>query len=244
VKVVDPKPMLWDAAAALEPVKNDIVVVGAAAVDVALHGRPAAITPTRDVDVVVDKDNVERIVSRLEEAELRPSEIDYEAGFTWVRDDLKVQLIRGFHPFPKGASRGLPQNDVADAARMVAHREEVSFAGDPERARLWVATPACLLALKQRAFGRTRASTDEIVKRDYYDAFLLIAQIPDELLAAYGIANGHVRERVRKAVSVLAADGTEVRLAGEEMVELRDAGNQRDAEAEIRLAAQSFAENL
>jgi hypothetical protein len=245
VRTVEPSALLRDAAEVLGDVKNDVVIVGAAAIEVALHGVPASITPTRDVDLVVAAHDVDRVVQQLEAAELIPSELDYERGFTWVRDELKVQLIRGFHPFPPGRSAGLPVNPTADAARHAAHREEVAFAAEPETPRLWVATPACLVALKQNAFGRTRPPDHEVVRRDFHDVYLLVDQVPDRVLAAYGIADGGVRQGVREAVAVLCDErGDPLRLAAREMVGLGEARNQRDAEAEILLSMRAFGERL
>jgi hypothetical protein len=245
VKVVDPSDLLREAAEALTGVRDEVVVVGAAAIEVALHGAPAAITPTRDVDLVVDVSDVEKVVKQLEAAKLTPSELDCEQGFTWVRDDLEVQLIRGFHPFPRGRSTALPVNPMADAARSGVHREEVAFAVDPEVARLWVANSACLVALKQNAFGRTRPPGDEVVRRDFHDVYLLIDQVPDQVLASYGVADGGVRQGVREAVALLCdAQGDPLRLAAAEMVELGEARNQRDAETEILLAMRAFEKRL
>jgi hypothetical protein len=245
VKVVEPSDLLRDAARALRAVQNDVVVVGAAAIEVALHGVPAAITPTRDVDVVVDTVDVDTVVRQLEAARLVPSELDYEKGFTWVRDDLKVQLIRGFHPFPQGASTGLPVNPAADVARRIAHREEVAFVERPETAWLWVATAACLIALKLNAFGRTKPPDNEVVRRDFHDVYLLVDHVPDQVLASYRAADGGVRLAVRDAVWRLCDErGDPLRLAAEEMVRLGEARNQRDAEAEILLAMRALAGEL
>lgn len=245
MKVVDPSDLLREAAEALAGVRDDVVIVGAVAIEVALHGAPAAITPTRDVDLVVDAPNVEKVVKQLEAARLTPSELDFEKGFTWVRDDLKVQLIRGFHPFPQGRSAGLPVNPAADAARSSAHREEVAFAAEPKVARLWVANAACLVALKRNAFGRTRPPDNEVVRRDFHDVYLLVDQVPDQVLASYGVADGGVRQGVREAVALLCdARGDPLQLAAAEMVGLGEARNQRDAETEILLSMRAFDERL
>ncbi|HET7484860.1 MAG TPA: hypothetical protein VFJ64_05720 [Solirubrobacterales bacterium] len=245
MKVVDPSPLLREAAEVLREVRNEVVVVGATAVEVALHGVPAAINPTRDVDLVVHTDDVDDVVRRLEAADLAPSVLDHERGFTWVRNDLKVQLIRGFHPFARGASASLPSNPTADTARSDGHREQVAFVSDPLDGQLWVATAACLIALKQSAFGRTRALDDEVIKRDFHDVYLLLDHVPDEVFRSYGAADGHVRKRVRRATELLAdRDGEPVRFAAEEMVKLGEAPNQRDAEAEILIAARAFSERL
>lgn len=245
MKVVEPSELLREAAEALAAVKEDVVLVGAAAIEVALHGVQGTITPTRDVDLVVDAPDVEKVVKQLEAARLAPSKLDFERGFTWVRDDLKVQLMRGFHPFPQGRSTGLPVNPVADAARQVAHREEVAFAAGPEVAQLWVATAACLIALKRNAFGRLRPPENQVVRRDFHDVYLLVDQVPDQVLASYGIADGGVRQGVREATSLLCeAQSDPLRLAAAEMVDLGEARNQRDAEAEILAGMRAFDKRL
>jgi hypothetical protein len=108
VKVLSPTPLIRDAAAVLEPVREDLVVIGAVAVQVALSGRDVALTPTRDVDAGVANEAVERVVAHLERQGMRRSEEAHERSFTWIKDELKIQLLRKFEPFPKGASRGLP----------------------------------------------------------------------------------------------------------------------------------------
>lgn len=245
MKIIEPTALLREAAAVLAGVKDDVVVVGAAAVEVALHGAPAAITPTRDVDAVVGVDDVDTVVEHLEAAKLKPSQEDHERGFTWIRDDLKVQLIRGFHPFAHGASANLPVNPIADAARSPAHREEVAFAGHGLRRRLWVASPACLVALKHNAFGRTKPPGNEVVRRDFHDVYLLVEHAADQVLASYEVADGGVRRGVREAVALFFDEhGDPLRLAGEEMVRLGEAGSQRDAEAEIRISMREIAARL
>lgn len=245
MRVINPSGLLRDAAGVLAEVKDDVVLVGAAAVEPALDGVPAAITPTRDVDAVVSAIDVDAVVKQLEAARLEPSPLEYEKGFTWVRDDLKVQLIRGFHPFPRGGSVGLPVNPVVESARHGPHRERVSFAARPDVPRLWVVSAACLVALKRHAFGRTRPPDGEVVRRDFHDVYLLVDNVPDQVLASYGIADGGVRQGVRGAVALLCdEDGDPLRLAAEEMVSLEEADNQRDAEAEIRLSMREFAERL
>ncbi len=243
MKIVEPSALLREAAEALRPIRDDVVVVGAMAVDVALQGKEAAVAQTRDVDLVVGAEDVNDVVGHLERADLRPSTIEHEKGFTWVRDDLKVQLIQGFHPFPKGAARGLPANPAMATAGKLPHREKIAFVESPKQAELWVATPACVVALKQHAFGRSRHD-GKVVQRDYYDAFLLLEYASEEVLDTYNAADAAVKERVRLAVATLAVEGDEIQLAGREMVELGAAENQRDAEAEILLGARAFGERL
>jgi hypothetical protein len=112
VKVITPDALLREAAEVLAPVQDDIVVIGASAVRVALHGRDVVITPTRDVDAGTSVEAVDRVVGQLETAGLTRSTKPHERAFTWVRGTLKVQLIRPFHPFAKGAAARLPVNNT------------------------------------------------------------------------------------------------------------------------------------
>lgn len=48
MKVVAPTHLLREAAAILEPVRDDVVVIGALAVQIALDGHDVALTPTMD----------------------------------------------------------------------------------------------------------------------------------------------------------------------------------------------------
>ena len=176
LKVVTPTTLLAEAADVLAPFREAVVVVGAAALEVALaDAQSVAITPTRDVDVVVPTDRAADIVAHLEAADLRRSPVPHERQFTWVRGDLKVQLVRSFHPFPKPPARGLPTNVAFGMASKAAHQLPVAFADDPAVLRLVCANAACLLALKQAAFGRTRPDNDTPVERDYHDAYLLVS---------------------------------------------------------------------
>jgi hypothetical protein len=70
VKVVAPTQLLAEAADVLASVRDDVVVVGAAALEVALADAVVeAITPTRDVDVVVPTERAaEVVVSRVKES--------------------------------------------------------------------------------------------------------------------------------------------------------------------------------
>ncbi len=77
----------------------------------------------------------------------------HEHAFTWVKDDLKIQLLRPFHPFPKGVANGLPTNNLV--SELAERRRLVAFNETPDRGRFWVATPAALIGLKEAAFGRT-----------------------------------------------------------------------------------------
>lgn len=135
----------------LGPFREHMVVVGAAAREVALADVVSiAITPTRDVDVVVPVDRAREIVVHLEAIGLRRSDVPHERPFTWVRGDLKVQLVRTFHPFPKPPASSLPSNPAFGMAAERANQVIVAFADDPHAARLVCANAACLLASNRR----------------------------------------------------------------------------------------------
>lgn len=111
MKVVSPTRLLAEAADVLGPIRDYAVVIGATALEVALSdARSAVITPTRDVDVVVPADRAREVVDHLEASGLRRSDVAHERAFTWVRGELKVQLVRSFHPFPKPPATSLPSN--------------------------------------------------------------------------------------------------------------------------------------
>jgi hypothetical protein len=50
---------MGEAAEVLAPVRDDVVVIGAVAVQAALDGHAVALTPTRDVDGAVKTDRVD-----------------------------------------------------------------------------------------------------------------------------------------------------------------------------------------
>jgi hypothetical protein len=112
VRVVAPTELLREAAEVLGPVRDDAVVIGAVAIQIALEGHDLPLTPTGDVDAGTSVDRAAGIVSHLEAHGLRRSEDEHERGFTWVRGDFKVQLVRPFHPFPKPPADGLPVNTL------------------------------------------------------------------------------------------------------------------------------------
>jgi hypothetical protein len=85
VKVVAPSRLLAEAADVLAAVRDDVLVIGAAALEVALPSASSVvITPTRDVDVVVPVERAAEIVSHLEAADTHRSEVEHERAFTWV----------------------------------------------------------------------------------------------------------------------------------------------------------------
>lgn len=101
VRVVTATPLLLEAAEVLAGIRDDVVVIGAVAVQLALADRQVVLTPTRDVDAGVATDAAERVIAHLGDRGLRPSDLAHERSFTWVKDELKVQLLRPLHPFPK-----------------------------------------------------------------------------------------------------------------------------------------------
>lgn len=245
MKAVVATRLLAEAAEVLGPVKDSVVVVGAAALEVALaDSAGVVITPTRDVDVVVPVDRAKEVVTHLESAELKRSDEPHERAFTWVRGDLKVQLVRTFHPFPKPPARGLPANPVFGMAAQTAHQTVVAFADTPDEPRLRCANAACLLALKQAAFGRTRPPSGAAVERDYHDAYLLIAAAADAVAAEFATAQPEVRRRGSEAIALLAAGGKQTEAAGRQIVRLQMAPSQRLAEAEVRRAARLMQRRL
>ncbi|MEW6583530.1 MAG: hypothetical protein AB1416_12310 [Actinomycetota bacterium] len=229
-----------DAAEVLDPVRADVVVIGAVAVQVALDGRGVALTPTRDVDAGVPTEAVDRVVACLEGRGLRRSDVAHERSFTWVREDLKVQLLRPFHPFPRGAARGLPvQNLVGE---LDGFRRAVVFDGSPTRERFQIASPAALVALKGQAFGRMRAS-GEIVERDFSDAALLLDRLGEEIAAEVEVPSP-MQARVRRAAQTLLADEAAIGAASRELVRAGQEESRRAAEAMARRGAERFLRRL
>lgn len=241
MKVVRPTPLLEAAADALGPVRDDVVVIGATAIEVALMPYDVAITPTRDIDVVVPTEEAAAVVQALERSGLEPSREGGEPG-TWVRGDLKVQLVRSFHPFAKPPATALPDNPAFGMAGPLPHRVEVAFSDDPEQSRLWSANAACLVALKEAAFGRTRDGA--VAERDFHDVYLLVAHAREDLVAEVARAEYEVRARVRRALDRLASGGEETAAAARQSVRLGEAATQREAEAAIRRAATRAARDL
>lgn len=150
---------------------------------------------------------------------------------------------------PEGAARkDLPP--VSEAAgegaagqpclRQVAnptHQITIAFSAAPDEPRLHCANTACLLALKQAAFGHTRPPDNLAVERDYHDAYLLISAIPDALRVDFAQAERDVRTRAIDATEQLAAGEEATVAAARQMVRLRVARSQRSAEATVKRAA-------
>lgn len=234
---------MTEAADVLEPVVDDVVVFGAVAVEVALSETAVTITPTRDVDLLVANESVEAVVAHLETAQLRPSELAHERSFTWVRGDLKVQLVRPYHPQPPPALRGLPEQTGATMGQRAEHQTTVAFVEQPARRRLVVASSATVAALKQKAFGRTRFGDDRIVQRDFHDVHLLVREVPDLLLEDYARARYDVRVGLELAVDALADDPRAADHAGREAASLVG-GSVASARADVRRTATRFRRRL
>ena len=240
MKVVAPTHLLREAAEVLEPVREDVVVIGALAVQIALDGHDVALTPTRDVDAGIPIEKVERIVAHLESEGMQRSDQPHERGFTWVKGDVKVQLIRAFHPFPKGAASSLPVNNMV--SELNEHKWLIALEDDPTRGCIWAARPAALIGLKEQAFGRTRP-TGETVDRDFSDVLLLIdrlgGQIAEELTAA-----PRMRGRVQRAAETLSTDRDAAVAAARELVATGQAESRMSAEATITRATRSILREL
>lgn len=244
MKVVEPSSVVIEAADALASFRDDVVVVGAIAIEVMLAEREVVITPTRDVDVVVPTSGVDEVVRALEEADFKPSDVPHEAAFTWVRRDLKVQLVRSFHPFATGRARRLPQNPVFAMPADPAHRDEIAFADQPTQPRMWCANPLCLLALKQAAFGRRRPTEQTVVQRDYHDAYLLLRNLDDELVMNFSTAAYEVRARALDAIEQLAGGGDATLAAADQMLAVGESDRRREAERAVTRAASRMRRRL
>jgi hypothetical protein len=57
------------------------------------------------------------------------------------------------------------------------HQVAVAFSTEPSELKLYCANAACLVALKQAAFGRTRPADNLPVERDYHDVYLLVSTV-------------------------------------------------------------------
>lgn len=235
MKLVRPSELMREAAAVLEPVRDDVVIIGAVAIQVALDGQDVALTPTRDIDAGVDSTAVDRVVGQLEASGLTPSDIPHERSFTWVKSELKVQLLRPFHPFPKGSAKGLPVNNVLP--ELDRHRVAVAFDETPDILRFWAASAAALVGLKEAAFGRTRPG-GEPVDRDFSDAAMLLERLIDEITEELPDPSPMRGRAVRAAQRLLTDEASEA--AARELVKTGEQDTQRGAELAVRRAAQAF----
>ena len=258
LKVVEPTPLVAEAADVLSSLKDDVVVIGAAALQIVLADPRAGssdaavastrdvdlvvVTPTRDVDLVIEAGTASHVIDELEAAGLKRSEEAHERPFTWVRDDLKVQLLRPFHPFPGADAASLPSNSALSLVSKDEHRMGVAFADEPSEIRLTAVTSAALIALKHAAFGRQRHD-GEPVERDYHDVALIALYRADDLEHAYNTALYEVRSRVDRALALLSAGGKETQAAARQHVAI-NGGSARDRANEIARAATFLARRL
>ena len=235
MKVVHPSALMREAAAVLEPVRDDVVIVGAVAVQVALDGHDIALTPTRDIDAGVKTAAVHRVVSQLEASGLTPSDVPHERSFTWVKGELKVQLLRPFDPFPKGSAKALPVSNILP--ELDRHRVAVAFDDTPDTPRFWAASAAALIGLKEAAFGRTRPG-GEPVDRDFSDVATLFERLIDEITEELCDPSPMRGRAVRAAERLLTDEASEA--AKRELVKTGEHDTQRGAELAVRRAAQTL----
>ena len=145
MKVLRPSQLMRDAADVLAPVYDSVVVIGATAIEAALAGHDARSTATTDVDCAVEPDAAERVIDRLESEGLVRSELPQEAAFTWVREGLKVQLIRP--PTRTASPRVQRLVDNTYLSLATRYRDSIAFVESPDVMRLWAARASALVAL-------------------------------------------------------------------------------------------------
>jgi hypothetical protein len=245
VKVVHPTELMREAATVLEPVRDDVVIIGAVAVQIALGGHDTtlsatrdidiALTPTRDVDVGVKTAAVDRVVGHLEDSGLIRSDIADERSFTWVRGELKVQLLRPFDPFPQGPAKGLPVSNIIP--ELDRYRVAVAFDDTPDILRFWAASAVALIGLKEAAFGRIGPG-GEPVDRDFSDVTMLFEQLMDEITEQLDGPSQMRRRAVRAAERLQTDEACEA--AARELVKTGEQDTKRGAELAVRRAAQTF----
>lgn len=201
MRVVDPTELLRAAADALEQVMDDVVVIGAAAVQVMLQGSESVVAPTRDVDTGVgDVASGERVIGHLEgRLGMKRSVVPHESAFTWVKGELKLQVVRPIRPLVAPPVAGLPTNQMIGEA--IEFRVPVAFVGEPSRQRMWMAGPAALVGLKEIAFGRTRPD-GALVERDYSDVVLLLDHCLPEIVNTCRVPSVMARRVVRAATRI------------------------------------------
>lgn len=234
---------MTEAALVLAPLVGDVVVFGAVAVEVALSEAAVSITPTRDIDLVVATERADAVVARLEAADLRRSDLPHEEGFTWVKGDLKVQLVRSFHPHPAPVARRLPSQPKASMGQHEAHQTPVAFRDDPSQLRFVAVSAACVIALKREAFGRRRYGEEHTVQRDFHDVYLLLREAAELVLEDYDRAGYDVRTGLELAVGALADDAEAAEHAAREAADI-GGGSVATARADVRRTATRFRRRL
>jgi hypothetical protein len=242
VRVIAPNSLLREAAAILTPVCSEVVVVGALAVQVVLDGHDALLAPTGDIDVAISIESTKAVVDHLEREGLRPSDLIYERGFTWVKGEVKVQLMAPFNPIARRRppAKGLPVNHLV--AELEGHRWLVAFKEDPTRGLFYSVRPAALVALKESAFGRERADGQK-VDRDFSDVALLLEKLGDQIISEVA-APSQMRWRVLRAATMLTGDEESRAAATRELVATGQEESHRSAEAMVTRAARDVVRAL
>jgi hypothetical protein len=238
--VVAPSRLARDAAEVLGPVRDQVVVIGALAVEVALEGHDVLLTPSGDIDAGTDTADAAEVISHLEAAGLRRSSEPHERAFTWTKDDVKVQLIRPFHPFPKPPVAGLPENNLV--GELEGRRWLVAFEDAPQLGRFWAARPAILVALKENAFGRTRPS-GEPVDRDFSDVALLFEFEADRIVSE-AAGDAFMRSCAIRAAETLLEDQQAREAAARELVSSGQEENTGRAMAAVVRSAREIVARL
>jgi hypothetical protein len=118
VKVITPTRLVAEAADVLGEFRGSVVVVGAAAIEVALSGAGVAITPTRDVDVVVQMADAEAIVMALEADGMQRSDVPHG-------DDVVREWRAAGHEVQQRARTAIPALAAGGQATMAAGGEMV-----------------------------------------------------------------------------------------------------------------------
>jgi hypothetical protein len=230
-----------EAADVLHGVSGEVVVIGAVALEAALSGSDARSAATTDLDGAVTIGSAAAVISHLEQAGLKPSDEPHERGFTWVRDGLKIQLIRPAARAIRPPVSGLVSNTQFSVAEN--YRENIAFTEKPDEPRLVVARPAAVLALKCHAFGRTKPDGG-VVERDYHDAFLLIAHVGEEIAAEYNATDdGQLRSLIRKAVQDLQSPAARQAVRNQ-LLQLEPDVSPREADLRLTRAIRSFERRL
>lgn len=240
MRVIAPSRLARDAAEVLAPVRDQVVVIGALAVEIALAGHEVLLTPSGDIDAGTAAADAAEVVAHLEAAGLRASEEPHERGFTWTKDGVKVQLIRPFHPFPPPPAETLPANNLVGELR--TRRWLVAFDDSPEQGRFWAARPGILVALKESAFGRTRPS-GEPVNRDFSDVALLFEFEADRIVGE-AAGDSHMRDCAIRAARRLIDDPGACEAAARELVASGQEENAQKATAAVLRAAREVVAQL
>jgi hypothetical protein len=222
-----------EAADVLAGVSDRLVVIGAVALEAALAGKDARSAATTDIDCAVEIRSAALVIAHLEQKGMRPSDVPHEKGFTWVRDGLRVQLLRPPAPVRSPpVSRLVINTNLSLAER---YHEPIAFEASPRERRLLVVRPAALLALKAHAFGRTRHDGG-LVQRDYHDAFLLIEHCGAGIAAEYSSrGDGQLNGLIRRAIAELQTEAVR-QVVREQITRIEPSVSERAADARLARA--------